>query len=306
MRYEKPGELIADNDFVRRLESAVNFLRAYGIQASSQVTGELSAQILREVILAVSNIEKKVHSDTRIIRTIHHFACTGGTLICKCIASMPNTQLVGEIDPLMTMSQDRKKFLFNPTDVIGQFRLSARDIPAETVIKIFLECIEALLTQCTALGRYLVLRDHSHSHFCMGKAVAARPSFLEIIKSHFGCRSLITVRNPIDSYLSLASNKWLHFSPQTFDEYCFRYLSFLRSYATVPMIRYEDFVADPVSVMENICHIYELPFNPDFMDVFSVHKLTGDSGRTGNVIAPRPRRALGENLERQIADSLNF
>lgn len=307
MQCKKTCELILDDSLERRLETAINFFKKYGVQAdSSQVTSAVSTQVLRQVCLAVSDIEEKIHLDSPIIRTVHHFACTGGTLICKCIASMPNTQLVGEIDPLTTMGQDRKNFLFNPTDIKGQFRLSSREIPDEAVINIFLDCIGALVAQCTSLGRFLVLRDHSHSHYCMGKAVAARPSFLEIIKKKFVCCSLVTVRNPIDSYLSLVSNKWLHFCPQTFDEYCFRYLSFLKSYDGISIIRYEDFISDPVSVMENICHIYRLPFNPDFMDIFSVHKLTGDSGRMGNVIAPRPRRTLTENLERQITDSLNF
>ena len=35
-----------------------------------------------------------------VIRTIHHLACTGGTLISKCISSMPETALISEINPM--------------------------------------------------------------------------------------------------------------------------------------------------------------------------------------------------------------
>lgn len=49
------------------------------------------------------------------IRTIHHFACTGGTLIAKCLASMPNTQFISEIEPHSNMTSKAK---FTPTNFI--------------------------------------------------------------------------------------------------------------------------------------------------------------------------------------------
>ena len=33
-------------------------------------------------------------------RVLHHMACTGGTLISRCLATMPNVVLLSEIDPL--------------------------------------------------------------------------------------------------------------------------------------------------------------------------------------------------------------
>ena len=41
--------------------------------------------------------EELKQANKRIIRTIHHLACTGGTVISKCLASMPDITLVSEI-----------------------------------------------------------------------------------------------------------------------------------------------------------------------------------------------------------------
>ena len=45
-----------------------------------------------------------------IIRTIHHLSCSGGSVLCKCIASMQNTIVISEVHP------DQLRFEFNPYD----------------------------------------------------------------------------------------------------------------------------------------------------------------------------------------------
>ena len=67
------------------------------------------------------------------IRTIHHFACTGGTLISKCIATMPNTQMLSEVDPLSTMLQSKKP-KFALTDIIILMQQSTRGIESGLII----------------------------------------------------------------------------------------------------------------------------------------------------------------------------
>ena len=41
------------------------------------------------------------------VRLLHHFACSGGSLISKCVATMPNVQLLSEVDPLSTSRSAR-------------------------------------------------------------------------------------------------------------------------------------------------------------------------------------------------------
>lgn len=239
------------------------------------------------------------------IRTIHQFACTGGTLISKCLAAMPNVQLLSEVDPLSELVGGPKP-RFAPTDLITLARQSTRGIPPEVLREIFLSGIRTIYADATARGLYLVLRDHSHSQFCVGNAVPERPGLRAIVASAFPVKSVITVRHPRDSYLSLKANGWVHFRPQTFEEYCIRYLSFLDAHAGLPIYRYEDFVDAPARVMAEICGQLALPYIEDFDSVFSVFNLTGDSGRRGGVIGRRSPRPADPEIEADIAASTSY
>lgn len=240
------------------------------------------------------------------IRTIHHFACTGGTLISKCIASMPNTQLMSEVDPLSTPLNSSNKSRFTPTDMVSLLKQSTRGASDELVLNVFLNSLEVIYKNCTIKGQRLVLRDHTHSSYCVGAILPKRPNLLEVISEKFPILSVVTVRNPIDSYLSLKKNGWVHFEPPTFDEYCSRYIAFIDAYQGVPVIRYEDFVSNPKSVMERICDLLALKNNSDFLQLFGVHRISGDSGRSGDFIEPREQRPIEPELMVEIETSSKY
>jgi len=241
------------------------------------------------------------------VRTVHHFACTGGTLISKCIAAMPNTHVLSEVDPLSTLQKQQSlKPRFAPTDMVTLMLQSTRGAAPELVVELFLNNLEIIYSDSIRVGQRLILRDHAHSHFCVGNEIPERLSFRAVIASRFPTLSVVTVRHPLDSFLSLKSLKWIHFSPPTFDEYCKRYISFLKTYKDIPIIQYENFVNTPHDIMNNICTILELPFSEQFIDLFSVFKLTGDSGRSGNAIEPRPRRLIDSKLTEEIKDSKHY
>ncbi|WPL18697.1 hypothetical protein Thiowin_03784 [Thiorhodovibrio winogradskyi] len=237
------------------------------------------------------------------VRTIHHLACTGGTLISRCIAAQPNTQVLSEVDPLSPFVPGG----FLPTDLIGLSRFSSRPSQDETQIQIFLTGLRVLYNQATRQGQHLILREHSHGHFNFGEAVPERPTLRDILSRTFTVKPLISVRHPFDAYLSLQDTGWVqHFSPQTLDEYAQRYHAFLDAHQDCPLIRYEDFIADPAEVMQGICTHLDLGFNPDFTNTFNVIALSGDSGRRGDTISPRPRRPHPPTLEQQARDSEPF
>jgi hypothetical protein len=224
------------------------------------------------------------------IRTVHHFSCTGGTLISRCIAAMPNVQLLSEIDPLSNVLLDEKNPRFAPSDPVTLLRQSPRSIDNRVLLKIFREELKVIYEESAAVGQHLVLRDHSHSQFCTGRHIPDRPTVRDLAAESYPVVSLLTVRHPLDSYASLVENDWIHFQPRTFDEYCRRYLEFLGCYAGVPRISYEAFVADPASCMASISRILALDFNPDFLNILDVISITGNSGRKGIDIERRPAR----------------
>lgn len=234
------------------------------------------------------------------VRLIHHFACTGGTLFSKCLSAIPNTRLLSEIDPLSPMTTRQ----FAPSDLIRHLAHDVRGTDPELLIDIFLAGTVALYDWCEVRGQRLVLRDHSHSHFCTGGLqISQRPTLRDIIQRRLPALSVLTVRHPMESYLAVKEKNWFQFAPTTLEEYARRYLVFLDTYADAPFYRYEDMVEDPHEVFAQICDSLALPFSENIFDIFPVVALTGDSGRKGSVIAPRPRRVVPADVAAQAESS---
>lgn len=239
------------------------------------------------------------------IRLIHHFACTGGTLIAKCIASMPNTQLLSEVEPHSTIQQQRRS-KFAPTDLIGLVRNSSRGSESELESKLFLVALETLYEDCTRKGLRLILRDHAHSSYCTGPAISAAPHLRRLLNDRHALQSIVTVRNPLDSWLSLNKNGWVHFQPGSLDEYAARYHRFLDDHADLPTFRYEDFVSNPDQQLQEMCTALDLPYTKDYKMLFAVHQFSGDSGRSSDVIGSRPRREVPSTIAEEAVASTAY
>ncbi|MEO8243512.1 MAG: sulfotransferase [bacterium] len=232
-------------------------------------------------------------SPSPVIHVIHHFACTGGSLISKCIAAQPDVVLLSEIDPLSLIGVSPARPIFSPRSVIEQLRYNQRGNSDALITAVFQSEIKTLLDGLAREGQSLVLRDHAHSHYCVGSAVPDRPNLRAILTAVATTRSIVTVRHPIESYLSLLSKgNWLNIIPQTLDEYCLRYARFLDDYADQPVFRYEDFLTAPEDRLREICAALGLPHEPGAMDLRDSFPVSGDSGRGGKAISPRPRRPI--------------
>lgn len=241
------------------------------------------------------------------VRTIHHFACTGGTLISKGIAVMPNVTMLTEIDPLSTMSIEMQgKGFFMPTDLIYGARTALRPIDNALAERIFMAAIAALHSGLTETGRRLVLRDHAHSQFCTHYDADARPTLREMLASSYRVLSVVTVRHPLDSYLSLHKNSWANFSPFTLEEYSRRYLAFLERYKAQRIFHYEDFVAEPEKVLAEICEVLELSYVDGFQDLLSAVTLSGDSGRKTLGIQSRQRYEVAPAIQSEAGESTTY
>ncbi len=249
-------------------------------------------------------ISEQAETEPEPIRSIHHFACTGGTLISRCLATSPNVRMLSELDPLSRMPHDG---MFLPNNLIALARTGMRPVGDEVAVKIFLAGLLALRTETRRIGQYLVLRDHAHSLFCTEAEISDRPGLREIlVTAEISVVSLVTVRHPLDSFLSLQEHGWLHFTPATLEEYAQRYLEFLDRHAGIQILRYEDFISDPEGRLSWSCEILRIPFNPEFRNLFQAVQLSGDSGRRGDEITPRPRRPISDDVARQLSNSPSY
>ena len=277
------------------IDESIALLRAAGITPSGRTSTGV-ADPVRIIDDCLDLIASDPGAIATPIRTVHHFACTGGTLLSKCLSAMPNVRLLSEVDPFSTLTFDPARPSFAPTDLITLLRQgSRRDDPA-LIARLFEQQVRTIHEDCVAKAVRLVIRDHAHSHFCVGAMVPARPTLLELLPRGIPVRSVVTVRHPVDSFASLGQNGWISFAPADFDEYCLRYHHFLDAYAGTPIVRYEDVVAEPARFMRVIADRLELTFFDRFEDVFGVFRVTGDSGRSGSVIGARPRHPEAVDL----------
>jgi len=292
----------AEGSFRDAIEGALDLLSDYADQPLSDAKdlAQPLPSLLEQCQQLLADAEVQ---DPPPVRTIHHLACTGGTLISRCIAAQPNTQVLSEVDPLSPFVPGG----FLPTDLIGLSRFSSHPASREIQVSIFLAGLRVLYNDAVRHGQQLILREHNHGHFNFGEAVPDRPSLREIIHPIYPVRSLVTVRHPLDSYLSLQDTGWVqHFSPPTLDEYAQRYHVFLDAHRDCNQIRYEDFVAEPEVIMQQICEILAIGYNPEFVNTFSAIILSGDSGRSGDLISLRPRRKHSPQLNQEADASEAF
>lgn len=236
------------------------------------------------------------------IRTIHHFAGSGGTLVSKCLAAMPNSQVLSEVNPYSGLAFHGGRFF--PTDLIRLVKAGSRGADDSLVASIFLGGLREVYDDCNRKGLYLILRDHSHGQYCLGSEVPKTPALRTLLRTEYPCLSVVTVRNPVDSYLSLIANGWRHFTPFSLDEYCRRYECFLDDHNDVTIYRYEELVENSVETMQCICSTLKISFVTGFEEIFPVHTLSGDSGRKGNRIEYRERRSIPEKVKKEIDDSV--
>jgi hypothetical protein len=63
-----------------------------------------------------------------VVRTLHHVACSGGTLISRCLAALPDVVVLSELNPT-----NRHGPVFNPSHPLALYALQADPLPPEVV-----------------------------------------------------------------------------------------------------------------------------------------------------------------------------
>jgi hypothetical protein len=244
-----------------------------------------------------------IHGNKPIIRTVHHLACTGGTVISKCLAAMPKVALISEVNPLNRFGKD-----FEPSNPLLLLERSYRNLTLDEIEEDFLNQIRQAMKICGKDNVDLIIRDHSHTDFCIGPSPTGIRPIVDFLDKEYALVQVVTVRHPLDSYLGLLAAGWeTQFSPSSLEEYARRYMSFLDGYAGVEVMKYEDFTAAPDEFMENMCDLLEVSYSSDYIRRFGDIKLSGDSGRKSTTeISLRQRRELPGGLMDEIRSSLAY
>ncbi len=242
------------------------------------------------------------------VRLLLHLARTGGTIISKCLAVMPNVALLSEIHPMglkmfNPLRQAHEWFgLLTPQDIEG-FRQARR--------MEFADAIDLARRRCEERGLKLVIREWNHLDFHGMPYVPNPPHKLmttELLSPRFRLLRYCTVRHPIDHWISLNNVAVVH-DKLTLEQFLTGCLEFAEHAVKIGFVRYEDFTRDPAPAMRTICTALEIDFDPTFEHKWaSYKKITGDrAGSRGGVekivaLARKPVEAgLVERFERNAA-----
>ncbi|MFV8421775.1 hypothetical protein, partial [Vibrio parahaemolyticus] len=275
------------NSFKHQLDSALDLLESSEHVKQLSLPQVLGAQMVdtESLLNRCDQICEKHKKEKPTIRVIQHFACSGGTLISKCISAMPNVYLLSEVHPYTDLGIGKGKPKYAPTDIISLTKYAGIPNQRELASKLFRQSITKVNQHVEGVGGILVLRDHTHADYCTGVEIPTKSPLIELLEEDYDVIKVATIRDPIDSYSSLVKNGWVHFEPQTFNEYCRRLLLFLESYNLENLFKYEEFVENPQEQSRKISKALELPFSEEFEDIFGMFTVTGDSGRSSETIS---------------------
>lgn len=232
---------------------------------------------------------------TEPFRTLHHFACTGGTLFAKLAAALPNVSLLSELHPHSPLVNARAAF--RPSDI--PYHLMASGVPSASSVTehAFMAALLATHKQLAQRGSRLIVRDHAHSDFCVANPCQESTLIRLLSASAVNVLPIVTVRHPADSFASAQKAGFFYFDLD-FAAYCRRYHQFLDAIDSVLIVRYEDMVDQPQVWLEKICSAWGLEFTPESTELFSLYQFSGDSGRTRDNLTKHPPRSEAAHFRR--------
>ncbi|MDO3383236.1 sulfotransferase [Gilvimarinus algae] len=294
----------------KELSQALNLINNYSTAYSGNGGIVPDARALKNTDSLLERCAAVVDAESAkpkpILRIIHHFACSGGTLISKCLAAQPNVFLLSELHPTTRLGINPNKAAYTPRDITTQAiygRVPDVDALAE---KLFLNGIIETEKHIRNHGGYLVIRAHSHADYCVGEQTPNSDTISRILEPYFDLKHVVTVRNPVDSFLSLRDNGWIHFKPGSFDEYCERLIKFLESFKKNKIVKYEDFVTQPEVELKHCTNLLLLPYEKGNIEYIELFKVSGDSGRSGSEINPRSRKFVSDDFRNEVSASSSF
>jgi len=254
------------------------------------------------------------------IRILHNMARSGGTVICKCLASMKNIVLLSEIHPLGLQWFDRPHPLglerYNPIQQackwFGLVSNSELQMFQEKKDITFEDAISLIYERCRDRGQTLVIRDWSYVDF-IGIPFTDKPTYLlstaEALSNRFEIIHSTTVRHPIDQWLSL--RQWPLFKEKvSTHEYLRGYLRFAEHARDIGFIQYEAFANAPEKYLETLCSRLSIKYDPAFIDNWWRYKtITGDTDTKRGAkkeIKPVPRRKIEPDIMQGFKDNSDY
>jgi len=113
------------------------------------------------------NVNEQYQDSKPVIRIIHHFACSGGSLVSKCLSAMPNIFLLSEVHPHSDLQSNKDKPQYSPSDLAKLGFYAGIPEQKKLAEKLFVASVKTSQQHISERGGSLILRDHTHSDYCV-------------------------------------------------------------------------------------------------------------------------------------------
>ena len=269
--------------------------------------------------------------------TIHHASCSGGSIISQSLAAATNSVLISEVNPFERIDLDNigtrstNPPSWDPTSILWHLTYNSEEISSSDKLKFFLTQVDISIHHVKNLSKNLMIRDHTTTTFTfLGQEMwfmdyECQSSLIESLKYLYKAKKelmstfpiavpILTVRHPLDSYLSARRKNWLEpycGKDLSLDNYCkalIRLNNYMINNESAYLMRYEDFCQDMEITISNLFNKMNVPYIiPSLNDIDKI-KVTGKSGRSSAEISLRNRNLeyIDNALKDQVENSKQY
>lgn len=203
-----------------------------------------------------------------------NFSRSGGTILSRCLACIPDVILVSEVHPVgcaMDTIKDQVKKWYN-------INLQEED---------FLGSVIELEKICSKSDLHLVIRDFTFNDFIPnelnGYKARNRLSTMEMLNNELKVKTFVLVRDSIDVWIS----RW---KPEKFFEAYKKYVDEILNH-NLQVFKFEDFCENPARIIREICNNSGIRFSESYKEYNNYTNITGD-----NLLKEQSRGAKQVNI----------
>lgn len=243
-----------------------------------------------------------------VIPVLRHLARSGGTVISRCIGCMKGVTLLSEVHPanLAVTQPIRQAKVWHALVTDAEIARWKRAGPPN-----MLQFLALCEQRARSKRSRLVIRDWTHLDYIGVPYAKPAMGFAlrDALAGAYAVAEAITVRHPLDQYLSLA--KLGIMQGRLTDEIYLRGCAAFAEHAAAAQgpgfVRYEDFTNDPEPALRTLCERLTIDYDPTWRDRWwSFTQITGDTPDAGSrgsharEIKPLPRAAVPDGLRERF------
>ena len=227
------------------------------------------------------------------------FARSGGTILNRCLGSLPDVVIMSEVNPVWSGSGDDADLSTVRTQAKQWYNI---DLRSENYTDSILELEEI----CNKEGKHLVIRDWPFINFVPFPFNNMKPAgslvAIEELTGKCDFKAFAFVRDAIDVWISRGADPDVE---SFFNEY----LAYVKAVVAtgMPVFKYEDFCSDPDSIMKEICEYTGIPYSESYRNYASFVNAKGDIERTSpsrgakkDFIRPLKRKLLSAKKMKRL------